>query len=1385
MKKPLLTFFLLNFISYTFSQSNENYIKTIEFNSKNNNLTETLTLNSDVSNTNFTASKVINLKPGFHGTGNISLKIISNNSIPNQQNITYYDGLGKPKQQIAIGQSPDGKDIIQHIEYDEFGRVSLQFLPHKYSVGNLGTYRTDTNISTKIYYKNKYPEDFIGVTDLDLITPYSKKTFDLSPLNRLKKQSSPGEIFKMGSGHELKFDYKINNTNEVKKYVVNSDGTLGGGSFFYAKGELNKSVVKGKNWKPSDNKNYTIEEFKNKLGKTILRRVYNNNEPHDTYFVYNYLNNLKYVLPPKLIETYSNNKVYNNYSRNWPITNFLQEGTTSNSLSFDITNDIITIKGSINSTLAPVFKLKPSTTKIITTTPNIPDMSLGIIKGNVSWNIYGGWISEDIGEIKIENDDLVFIRTNDASFFYADINISKTLSNSNIISQNDLNNLAYQYNYDEWNRLIEKKLPGKQSEYIIYDSNDRPILTQDGTLRANNSWAFTKYDTNGRNIYIGFYSSSKSRSDLQNDVNDYINTFNQNNSEDRISTTKIIGQIALNYENTAFPVTNITEILAVNYYDDYNFTDPDKPSLPTSVLNQNVTSRTNGLHTSSWIKTLNQNTWSKTYTFYDEKARELRMYSKNHLGGYTNIDNEVNFSGIVTKTVSTHKKTASDPLITITDEFEYNHTERLKKQTQQINNSSKEIIVSNIYDDIGILIQKKVGGKVYPLQTIDYTYNIKGDLTNINNINDDLSTTTDNDLFAFKLNYEKLIEGTATVPQLFNGNVTQTIWRNSIVNDKQSYTYNYDYLSRLSKANYRKGNSLNTNRGKFEVSGITYDKAGNINTLQRNGINGKIDNLIYKYETVNSKTTNKLIDITDSTYNPNGYKDTSTLDNNYIYDSNGRLITDKNKGITNIQYNYLNLPKIITFSNGNSLKITYDASGNKLEKLYLTSNGETKSLYLNGYQYQNDQLQFFGHSEGYTYKEGNNYKYTYVHNDHLGNNRLSYSDTDNNGTISNNEIFSKTDYYPFGLTHSGEYISGSGSNYNYKYQEKELQTENNLRQYDFGSRMYDPSTGRWHVIDPKSEEFFGMSPYMAMGNNPVIAIDPDGEFWFVLVGAIIGGYTGASLQQKSFNPKNWGNDWWKGAVIGAVVGAYGTNLLAAGAAKGSFLAGGGISQKTFLAKSLVTAGKKITSNYLGGIAKFDLKDGLKLDFSVDLDKSLRAGASGIISKWSGEALNKLYKPGSKAIKNGSKVIKKAKKASGLLANNELVGKLSRNLIGHVVGGTTSNLLNGKPIFKNLTYLEFGNGIIALGEGKRIVNLGKGISQAGSIGQSLIANRFPDFDLYNLSFNYSAPKAIFKYKIGQWWKTASGFQKNKRVFIGIGAMAASTSILNSLGLLSIR
>ena len=57
--------------------------------------------------------------------------------------------------------------------------------------------------------------------------------------------------------------------------------------------------------------------------------------------------------------------------------------------------------------------------------------------------------------------------------------------------------------------------------------------------------------------------------------------------------------------------------------------------------------------------------------------------------------------------------------------------------------------------------------------------------------------------------------------------------------------------------------------------------------------------------------------------------------------------------------------------------------------------------------------------------------------------------------------------------------------------DNELKGEGNS--YDFGARIYDSRVGRWMSIDPLAAKYTSFSPYVGMGNNPIILVDKDGE----------------------------------------------------------------------------------------------------------------------------------------------------------------------------------------------------------------------------------------------------------------------------------------------------
>ena len=132
------------------------------------------------------------------------------------QNITYVDGLGRPIQQIEVGQSAAGKSIISHIEYDAFGRQTRDFL--SYPSGSADqAYDSGAATAVADYYANPPSPPMPGFETTG--NPYSEKLFEASPLNRIRRQAAPGNDWALNAGREIKMGYDTNTAaDDVKMY---------------------------------------------------------------------------------------------------------------------------------------------------------------------------------------------------------------------------------------------------------------------------------------------------------------------------------------------------------------------------------------------------------------------------------------------------------------------------------------------------------------------------------------------------------------------------------------------------------------------------------------------------------------------------------------------------------------------------------------------------------------------------------------------------------------------------------------------------------------------------------------------------------------------------------------------------------------------------------------------------------------------------------------------------------------------------------------------------------------------------------------------------------------------------------------------------------------
>lgn len=951
--------------------------------------------------------------------------------------VQYFDAQDRPLQAVQIKGSPSNKDIVQPFAYDPFGREAQKYLPYVTAGSNDGSYKPDAlnaGVGVAAFY-NPTGNGISGAQQSNGIVvipqPFAQTLFEPSPLNRVVEQGAPGTDWQPSAGHTAKLEYTTNNLNDFsgtdtsasRKVVLykadinsNQSRSLSYGNTagnYYQVGQLYVTVSKNENW--VSGRGGTTEEYKDKEGHVVLKRSFNwvpakSGPPAvqaqlqvlSTYYVYDDLGNLAFVLPP-------------------------QSGA-------------------------------------------------------------------DGGITSVNNKDV-------------------------------LNNMCYQYRYDEFNRLTQKKIPGKGWDFTVYNKLDQPVLMQDSLQRLNNQWFVMKHDGFGRIIMTGLWNAGTTiaMSDLQESIKNKDQWDVADKNKDQVS-------FPLGYNIKSFPV--LDKVLTINYYDDYLF-----PANPFNTNLVGTLAKPVDLPTATKVAVLNtldkptpDMLWSVYY--YDSFGRKVQTFQRHYLGGTLTAGNYdvttdiyENITNLLTSTKREHYtgNTSGVLKLTVSNSYSYDQMSRKLDTKENINNTGDQVLVHLDYNELGQVYKKNlhhvgsvngtnlpadvtlgsadaltVGqqktvlatssiqltpGFVVPsgatfngqistyLQTITYAYNERGWLS-----------TSTAPLFA-----EQLYYNTGTSKQ-YNGNIAYQYW-GTPGNLTKNYAYGYDQLNRLTTATASTGNHEN---------GITYDLMGNINSLNRyatiNGTNTQIDKLTYAY----APGTNMLQSVTDGMTNDAGQKQGTA---SYTYDGNGNLKTDDSKGITGagITYNLLNLPQTI---NGKNTTYTYDATGQKLRRVI----GTTITDYISGIQYDGTTtttptISFIQTEEGRAVASGANFNYEYSLTDHLGNSRVNF-DT-GTGTARKVQV---DDYYAFGMEING---LSNGTKNNYLYNKKELQE--NLGLYDYGARFYDPVIGRWSSIDNQSEKYSSLAPYAYVSNNPIIAIDPTGEEKIVITG-------GANQNDKDVNP---------------------------------------------------------------------------------------------------------------------------------------------------------------------------------------------------------------------------------------------------------------------------
>ena len=131
-------------------------------------------------------------------------------------------------------------------------------------------------------------------------------------------------------------------------------------------------------------------------------------------------------------------------------------------------------------------------------------------------------------------------------------------------------------------------------------------------------------------------------------------------------------------------------------------------------------------------------------------------------------------------------------------------------------------------------------------------------------------------------------------------------------------------------------------------------------------------------------------------------------------------------------------------------------------------------------------------------------------------------------------VVSSQDYYPFGLAfNERQRLASMAQGYLYQGKERDALDPS---VYDFHARQYDAALGRFSSMDPAGQF---ASPYSGMGNNPVMYVDPDGEWAFIALGAMVN--LVSNVMQGNVT------NFWQGLGYAAIGAASG--LAGAGAGK--------------------------------------------------------------------------------------------------------------------------------------------------------------------------------------------------------------------------------------------
>ncbi|MBQ20898.1 MAG: hypothetical protein CMD31_09100 [Flavobacteriales bacterium] len=751
------------------------------------------------------------------------------------------------------------------------------------------------------------------------------------------------------------------------------------------------------------------------------------------------------------------------------------------------------------------------------------------------------------------------------------------------------------YEYDVLNQLVKTTTPDAGITENVYDIQGNVRFSQDAQQEIDEKFSYVNYDRAGRPIESGVFDYSNSAA-LQFQNQDELPALNPGETSVLTVVDEIDGLNDTYCSEQTFTLYDLPDENTSPYY-------PFNTAPYTNYKQKHLLGRVSKIWNENSIM------WY-SYDMYGRVVWTIEYIIDAAIADYKTIDYEYDAAGNVTKTIYQKYETEY-----FEHRYAYNNGQQLIKVETSTDGLTYDQQANYSYYQHGGLKRTEVGDK---LQGIDYLYTIDGKLKAINSPNLGIEsgnpTFSDpgldgegtslfyTDIFGMTIDYhtaDYIRAGTFVnyglgTNEKYSGTINQIRWNTDeptlgldlTSSGKQNvyqYSYNdFNWITGATFGDYTHSCNHNNNyvyncpfpptfdadaNNQFKISGITYDKNGNIETFVRNGNSTtgiSMDDLDYHYATTTQpdndvvKINNRLTYVTDAV-GSSGY--TTDIENqsaaNYTYNAIGEAIASVGDDETYTYYQN-GLPKEIKATSTGYLKLKfeynvlgqrlkktiYDGSGNADKEIFYVTDigGNLISTYERDVTTSNiiQDYSITGTKLIGMYDPDTEESRYFIY-DHLGNVRATFRE--NMGAI---ELLSVSDFYPFGMVMPGRNAISTLDKLNLSYQGKEL---DQTGFHHFGSRQWDARLGRWITTDPANQFY---SPYLGMGNIPVTMIDPNGELaWFIPV--IIGAYIGGSLANGSYNPGSWdfgSKKTWgymaAGAFVGGVSGGFATGLASSG-----------------------------------------------------------------------------------------------------------------------------------------------------------------------------------------------------------------------------------------------